>query len=294
MLWLKRNMFLVVCGSAALLVIGGVLFFLFQSVRKNKSVEEELEATKSQLDKYYRMEPFPADTNIATARKEVQKLQQSVNESKKFFAAVPYEKATGMAFKTLLDKTIFNLTRQAERSSIALPVTPYYFSFAAQKESLNLNPASFPAITEQLGEVELICKILFESRIHALTSLKRTRLTNDDPPGSVDYREDFVLQTNAVTGAVLSPYEISFTGFSSDLATVLERITRSQHGLLIRAIMVDRFEQKAEKPQGPPVLFQKPSKAPPPKPPTENQTILNEERFQTTLLIAVVKPAQPQ
>jgi hypothetical protein len=293
MLWLKRNLSLAISGAVALLLGGGVCLFLLQSVAKNRSVEEELQGMKSQLDKYYRQNPFPHQTNINTAKKELQRVTKAVSESKKFFVPVPSQNVTGMAFKTLLDKTIYELTQTAQRSSITLPQNPYYFSFQNQKTTLTLNPGSFPAITEQLAEVEQICRVLFSARIHGLTSLKRTPLTSDDQ-GTDDYNEDFQIQSNAVTGAIISPYEVSFTGFSSELASVLEQFTRSEQGILIRAIKVERYEEPDQRrrrggpPPPPPPLRAAPRR----RPAQESQTLLNEERFQTTLLLAVVKPTR--
>ena len=97
-----------------------------------------------------------------------------------------------------------------------------------------------------------------------------------------------------VTSTILSPYEVSFTGFSSELAAVMDGFTRSRHGFLIEAIKIERFEEKAERKPGQagPLIPVSAPKAVRPKAPTENETVLNEERFLTTLLVTVVKPTE--
>jgi len=210
---------------------------------------------------------------------------------------------TGLEFKNQLDNTVFRLTQKAERASIQLPDNPYYFSFAAQKLKLNPDPASYGPINQQLAEVESICNILFDARVHSLASLKRVRVTTDDPPDSKDYRTDWSFETNEITGAVISPYEVTFTCFSSDLANVMERFEGSPHGFIIRAVSIDDAPppppQGGASPSGQGIPGRPPAGGPirrsgvvtpPPVAPGENVTVLNEERFQTTLWIAVVKP----
>ena len=293
MLWIKRNLFLAVGGLAALILLGGSIYYVFQGLRKNRIVEEEYEAMKSQLDNLYRKNPFPAQTNIAIARQEVEKMNAAVGAAKQYFDPLPVPEVSGLAFKSLLDNTVHELTTLAASSSIELPDEDYEFSFAAQKERLQLNPDSFPGIVEQLVEVKGICTILFNARIHALISLKRVRLTSDDPPGSKHYSDDLKLRTNMMTGTILSPYEVSFTGFSSELAAVMEGIGNGRNGLLIEAMKVERFEEKEEKKPEPGGFFPTaPPKAVAPVDPNENKTVLNEERFLTTMLITVVKPTR--
>jgi len=298
--WIKRNLFLVVAGTVALALMGGGLYYLWQGLTKNSAVNEEYEQKKRELEALYRKNPFPHETNIATAREEVEKITNAVNEARRFFNPLDVPPVSGLAFKTLLDNTIFELTSVARNSSITLPdEEDYAFSFAAQKQTLQLSPESFPGVVEQLVEVKALCSILFEARIHALTGLKRVRLTSDDPPGSKDYSDDLRITTNLVSQTVLCPYEVSFTGFSSELAAVMEGLTRSRNGFLIEALKVERFVEEHDPKRGPGpgprppgAPPRSPGFPPPPPPanPNENQTVLNEERFLTSMIITVVKP----
>jgi hypothetical protein len=313
MLWFKRNLTLAVSGLLAVGLLSGALFYVFKWVGKNKSVEEELEQKKFELDKLYSNDPFPSSVNITTARSEVEKLKAAVGRAKVHFQPISYQKVTGLQFKNLLVNTIYQLTEKAEKYSIGLPEKPYFFSFDAQKEQLNLSPASFPAINEQLAEVEAICNILFDSRIHSLTGLKRVPVTPDDrtQTGFNAYREDWKLETNQDTGAVISPYEVSFTGFSSDLANVMQGFVASPHGFIIRALAIVPAPEAPRPgvipgpfpigpaPGGPRVRggqrgFPPPGVRvpPPPPPPHESQVILDEKRFEATLWVAVVKPTR--
>src|SRR5204863_722067 len=124
------------------------------------------------------------------------------------------------------------------------------FSFEAQKKALKLAPASFPGIAIQLAEVKTICDVLFDAKINRLVSIKRARLSADDPQGGTDY-VDFPMATNDMTAALISPYQAEFNCFSSELAAAVEGIYKSPHGLLIKALMVEPTAQGAPAPPPP-------------------------------------------
>jgi hypothetical protein len=113
----------------------------------------------------------------------------------------------------------------------------YSFSFAAQRESLAYAPGSLEPLSVQLGEVKAICDVLFQAKINSLDSLRRERVSEDDTKGPQnDYLPDKSV-TNDL--AVLSPYEVSFRGFSSELASVLAGFASSPCALLVKSINVE-------------------------------------------------------
>ena len=71
MVWLKRNLFLVIFGVIALGLLGySVMYFLGNSSR-NKELSTQLDETKTKLDQMYKKTPFPSKSNIALARAEL-------------------------------------------------------------------------------------------------------------------------------------------------------------------------------------------------------------------------------
>lgn len=239
MLWIKRNLFLVAGGLLALGLTGFGGYYLFSSIKKNKDVEVSLEEKRETLERLYKQDPFPNATNIAAAKRESQRVAEFVKETQKSFTPVPYENVTGLAFKTLLENSIYDLHKKAGQSGVILrDGEKYSFSFQAQRDSLNISPSSFPALPLQLAEVKTICNLLFDAKINALDSLQRGRVSPDDPAGSPDYHEQSA-ETNASTGAVSSQYRLSFRCFSSDLASALENFYKSPHGFIVKAISVD-------------------------------------------------------
>ena len=134
------------------------------------------------------------------------------------------------------------MQRDAAKASVELPPkdskgNTYSFSFAAQKESLAYAPGSLEPLSVQLGEVKAICAVLFAAKVNSLDNLRRERVSEDDNKGpQTDY-----LAEKSVTNelAVLSPYEVTFRCFSSELAAVLSGYGGSPSGLVVKTINVE-------------------------------------------------------
>src|SRR5204862_6259930 len=98
---------------------------------------------------------------------------------------------------------------------------------------------SLVPLSVQLGEVKTICDVLFQAKVNSLDSLRRESISADDAnstQGQTDY-----ISRHSVTNelAVLSPYEITFRGFSSELAAVLAGFASSPRGLIVKTINVE-------------------------------------------------------
>src|SRR6266849_2010253 len=185
MLWIKRNLFLVVGGVVALglLAVGG--FYLLTSYQRNNSVEEELKQAKAELTRLYALVPFPSAANVTAAREEQKRVQAAINLTKQSFSPLPYQRVQGAGFKALLDTSINELQKRAVQASVELPLSNgYAFTFAEQQKRLQFSEGSFPTLAEQLAEVKAVCAVLFEAKVNKLVALRRGRVTADDPPAS--------------------------------------------------------------------------------------------------------------
>src|SRR6476661_3355939 len=121
MLWIKRNLFLAVGGLAALALLGVCGYYFWINYQENIGVESKLEEAKAELKRLYDLVPFPHQTNIDSAKAELQRLQKSINQTKQSFSPLPYQRVKGQAFKPLLDTTIDELQKKADRASVGLP-----------------------------------------------------------------------------------------------------------------------------------------------------------------------------
>jgi hypothetical protein len=162
------------------------------------------------------------------------------------------------------------MQREATRTSVTLPPkdskgNTYSFSFAAQRESLAYASGSLEPLSVQLGEVKAICDVLFAAKVNSLDNLRRERVSEDDSKGpQTDY-----LTEKSVTNelAVLTPYELTFRCFSTELAAVLSGFGNSPSGLVVKTINVEAAPAAPASEQAPaavPAYATPPPYTPPP------------------------------
>ena len=320
MLWIKRNLFMAVGGLVALLLLGGGIFYFLSAERRKKSIMEEFESNKAELDRLQAQKPYPSPDNIKRAKDEAEKLRAAAGQLHRFFSPVPAEKVTGVAFRAYRDNTLAELQRMAEQAKTTLPGRSYAFSFETQKPKTDFKEGTFPAIPEQMAEVKALCKVLFEAHVDPLVNVRRARVSKDDEESNA--ASDYLalrIETNAAIGTVTSPYELTFGCLSSDLASVLQGLGASPHGFIVKAIHVEPAAQAASgapgvnppagpnqplppnnppprRPPGPPPGAAKlpppGAVAPPPARPGAGDRpilLLKESRLKVTLLIYVIK-----
>jgi hypothetical protein len=305
MLWVKRNLFLVIFGVIALGLLGWSIMFFMSKRAANTKLEEDLQAAKGQLDALYAKNPFPNETNITFAKTEVARVRKNVNAVKDYFAPVEYEKVADKDFTVLLQNTIYDLQKRAQQLGIELPERDYAFSFKAQKNALTFAPGSFPTLPTQLAEIKAITDVIYDSKINRITNIRRMRVTTDDPAGSPDYHEH-TTQTNTFTQTVSNPYQFEVHSFSGDLGKLIEGLYKSKHGFILKSLQVEPAPEGAgaaaagaaaagvqRPPVQPPVQpAPRPAALPPgakPKP-EALKTVLNEKLLKAILLVEVVKP----
>src|SRR5256885_7534640 len=142
---------------------------------------------------------------------------------------------------TLSKRTISVREHEAEKPGASLPSSNRYdFPFKPQRSSLDFAPATLVPLAMQVSEIKAICGVLFDARVQTLVGLRRAPVAKEDEgaANATDYLSGRKPATNAVTGAVLAPYEIVFHGFSTELAAVLEGFYRSPNCFIVKNIDV--------------------------------------------------------
>ena len=241
--WLKRNLFLVAGGVAALGLLGFAIFFLLTRKQAVDEVTAELNTRTEEWKQLVAGDPYPNPENIDKAKSEQKKLGVFLDQTRKFFVPVANfpTNLDGATFKNLLETTIAELVQDADKSGVSLPSSNRYdFTFKPQRSSLDFAPATLVPLAMQVSEIKAICDVLFDARVHSLASLRRSPVAkqDEDAAGAADYLSGRKPATNAVTGAVLAPYEIVFHGFSTELAAVLEGFYHSPNCFIVKNIDV--------------------------------------------------------
>src|SRR5262245_42408965 len=235
MLWIKRNLVLVVGGAVSLGLLGYAVFFLWTQYRADKEVQDQLNAEAAEFDRFDTLPFYPSKQNIATAKAETEKVNAYLGKARGTFKPIAAPNVNMRDLKNLLDTAIFELTKKADSTGVALPAR-YTFSFEQQTKLMTFQAASVRPLAEQLAEVRAFCPVFFDAKINRLEAIRRYRVSTDDPTSSSDYLDQKPV-TNALTKAVFVPYEVTFESFTPELGATVEGLMR--HGFIVRALSIE-------------------------------------------------------
>lgn len=245
MSWIKRNLVFVIFAALAVALLGLAGWYLYAQWSLYNDNGDKLEAAYKELDRISKLNPNPGNAskpesdNIRNAASEEARVRAVIKDAQKYFAPIesipPGPNVSSEAFAAALRRTVDDLTHDAANASVTIQ-PKYDFSFAAQKPLVKF-AGSLDALAAQLGEVKAICDVLFGAKINTLYNLRRVRVSDDDFKGpQSDYIETSA-QTNEL--AVLVPYEVTFYGFSTEIASVLAGFANQPHGFIVTTINVE-------------------------------------------------------
>jgi len=317
--WIKRNLVLVVGGLVALGLLAFAIFFMLGRIGKDREITEQLDTQTAQFKDLLNRPVHPGTDqvdNIAAAKAEHKRLVEFLAELKKFVPTVTTNRSNSREFRTLLDNTVLALRAEAEKKGVTLPSTNYWFTFDAQKSVVQFNPTNVNALAAQLSDIRSLCKVLLDAKVPAITQIKRVPVSSEDTLGSSDYTN---LKPTTNDLAISTPYEITFHGFTTELAKVLEGLTEAPECFIVKNITVDKASNPQATPSPdtmmmnpyanmmdryggsrsrmsrynlPPPVVAPPVSAPPVQKPVSRSgltTILDESKLRITMHVAVVK-----
>ncbi len=236
MQWFRRNLFWAVFGLAAILLLACGGFYLWSGIGKNSSVDEEINASKHQLEGLLKANPSHSQANIDQARNSLNQLSKVISQEQKYFTPIPYAKVQGVDFVTVLNSNLFYLHNLAKEHSVKLS-DHFAFSFEEQMNKAKFAPGSFPELAEQLADVRLITAQLCAANVNALLSIKRAKTADD--AGTSPYCHELPIVKKPDLGMAAFPYEVTFYAFSTELAQVLDKLCSAEQFLAPRLIALD-------------------------------------------------------
>jgi type II secretory pathway pseudopilin PulG len=311
MAWIKRNLLFVIGAVIAVGLLLAAGAYDFENWQRNNDALKSLNQMYDTLRKLGSQTPSPGNdkiNNIQTAREQARRLREWIQQARQYFQPIPSVPVptngviTDAQFAAARDHTLNQLQIEAANASVSLP-PQYGFSFEAERTLVKFAPSGLNALAQQLGEVKTICEIFYAAKVNSLDDIRRVRVSSDDVSGPQSDYLDGMAVTNQL--AVFMPYEVSFRGFSQDLAKVLSSLASSPHGLIVKGINVQPAvgASSVSSPSGAPAPggSQSSPYAPSaqwlpyvssPAPTTGGgglQTVLNEQLLSITLDIDIVK-----
>lgn len=239
--WIKRNLVFVIIGVAALIALGGAGFYIYQGWSLNSDKSSKLNELYDTLQKLAQEQPQPGNEkhdNLKVAKEQEQQLRTWIGTAAGRFqpiSPIPKGQVTSKTYATALNGTIYQLQQEAKDNSVGLP-SQYYFSFQVQSSKLTISSGLDP-LAQQLGEVKAIAEIFFAARVNNLDGIQRVPVSDDDVSGGLqsDYIDDRPV-TNDL--AILTPYIVTFRGFTPELAKVISGFATSTNPFIVKSVSV--------------------------------------------------------
>ena len=249
--WIKRNLYFLIGSLVALALMGLAGWYLYSKWQLNNEILGKLDEQYAELKRLNEQNPHPGSdqvNNIQAAKDQQKDMRAYIQKARQHFQLCPpipvpqSGKLTSQEFSSALSRTLDQMQREATKSSVTLPPKDstgqaYSFSFAAQSKSLAYAAGSLAPLSVQLAEVKAIFTALVQAKVNSVDNIRRERVSDDDFKGpQTDY-----LTEKSVTNelAVLSPYEVTFRCFSTELAAVMAGFAASPCGLLVKTINVE-------------------------------------------------------
>ena len=239
--WIKRNLFFVIGGVVAIVLLGAGGFYIYQGWTRNSEKAAKLNEIYDTLKSLQAQTPSPGNEkidNAKIAKEQHRKLRLWIETSGKYFQpipAIPAQDLTSEAFARELRRTVDSLQHEADSAGVALP-PKYDFSFSAQRPLVRFAPGSLELLAVQLGEVKAIAETVFSARANALDGIQRVRVSEGDLTGPAgDYIDDHAV-TNDL--AVITPYVVTFRAFTPELSRVISAFSSASNTFLIKAINI--------------------------------------------------------
>lgn len=253
--WIKRNLYFVIFMVVGLVLMGASGWYLYSSWREDAAKLAEFNEQYATLKQLNEQKPNPGEDgpgkvdNVAAAKEQEAQLRKFSDSTHAYYERIKripdLPKVTDHDFATALSLTIAQMQRAASNANVSLANDQYGFSFEAERRRMVFDTKGLFPLSTQLGEVKTICDVLIDAKVNSLDGLRRERVSTDDTGAETDYL-DQKSTTNAL--AVLSHYEVTFRGFSQELATVLSMFASSPYGLVVRSINVEPAPASEEAP----------------------------------------------
>ncbi len=233
MAWVKRNLIFVIIIAVGVLATGYCGYLLYAAVGANSGVSSDYASTLDQLKTLQDAKPPATKENIQAAKDDQERVQKFLADFGKSFAPFPVaRKVDDREFVDVLQLTLRRFAAEATNAGVVL--TPdFAFSFSQERQKVSFAPECIDGWMQEMEELNVILNILFTAKINYLEQIQRVPVCQDD-------NSDDCLQTLSVSNqwGVLTPYKLTFRGFSTELAAVLSGFADSSNCFLVKYVNV--------------------------------------------------------
>jgi hypothetical protein len=239
MAWVKKNLFLLIGALLSLAALGYAVFFVQAKKTADQEVTTQLDEAAEKYKQLITRKVHPGNEkvdNIQKAKDELVKMRAFMDEMREYLKGPELgTNVNNQIFRAQLDTSVSQMRRQAEEAGVALPNTNFWFTFTSYKTTVDFK-GEMQGLAAELEDIKSIMRVLYDARVHSVAALKRAATSETEFMGTADYLQNRYPRTN--DWAVSTPYEITFQGFSSELARVMEGLANAKQCFVVKTVGV--------------------------------------------------------
>jgi hypothetical protein len=293
MSWAKRNLYFLISAIVAVALLGAAGWYCYTSLQANAANWEQLNQAYTQLEAIASKNPGAGNksvNNIQTARDQTKEAGARIATARKFFTPIPGIPNTNHFDDRMIvfavRETIAHLRAAAAQHNVALPVD-FAFSFSLQQGKVVYDSKSWEQLSKQLGEVKVICDVLYGSRVAALDSIQRERTSDDlnatQTASQADYVDSISVTNNNIA---ITPYQVTFRCFTPELGTVLGSFANLPHTVVVKTLTIQPEDLSSMAEGG---MSQMGGNMRPPATAGGLPVVIDEKKLRVTMLLDIVK-----
>jgi hypothetical protein len=233
MAWIKRNLFLAMAALAALILLGGAGYYLYNSWSDDNAASEELKQAQAELETLQAKKITAAMIEDAKTQKE--EIKRVLDKFSKVVPPAPLlPKVDERTFKSILDKTLLDMQNAAANNGVLLLKTDYAFSFSSLTSRLNFPTNTMEIWMAQLYDIKNICEIAFNAKVNGLESIRRSPASDEE----IASNGGELLACGMITNDAIIhvPYELVVRAYSRETADLINGLLLSTNCYLIKNI----------------------------------------------------------
>lgn len=259
MAWVKKNLFVVIAGVVSLAVLGYAIFFVKGKMAADVDVTTQLDEAAEKYKQLLARKVHPGNekvNNIEKAKGEILKMRSFMEEMREYLKGPELStNLNNQLFRAQLDTSMAQLRRQAEEANVTLPNTNFWFTFSAYKTTVDFK-GDTKGLAAQLEDIRAIMQVIYTARVHSLAGLRRVAVSETEYFGTGDYIGNRFPKTN--DWAITTGYEVTFQGFSSELARVMEGLANAKQCFVVKTVGVAQAPEERKATPPPPVYMPQP------------------------------------
>jgi hypothetical protein len=250
--WLRENRFfgtfLIVLGVGTI----GAIWFLFSAKSQWDDAAARFDLTAAELNRLERLAPYPSSENLRKMKAQADDYSTALARLKDELKTrvLPIAPMAPNEFQSRLRLATTTMADKARANKVRLP-DKFYLGFEEFASALP-NEVAAPLLGQELAQIEWFLDTLFDARVDALTSLRRTSLPEErgnagPPPASSANRKPTAVAPAGPNLIQRNVVEVTFVSTPAAARRVLNQIA----GATRQFFIVRLWRVRNEKDQGP-------------------------------------------